>query len=193
MYSCHLFLNSSPSVRYILFLSFIVPIFAWNIPLISLNFLEESAAAAAKSLQLCPTVPPHRWQPTRLLRLWDSPGKNTGVGCHFHLQSFPLGCFPLFLCIDHWGRLSYLSLLFFGTLHSNGNYLSSSPVPFTSLLFPAICNTSSDNHFAFLRFFFLGKVLIIASCTMSWTTVHSSSGTLSIRSNHLNLFLTSSV
>ena len=28
--------------------------------------------------------------------------------------------FPLFLCIDHWGKLSYLSLLFFGTLHSNG-------------------------------------------------------------------------
>ena len=25
---------------------------------------------------------PHRWQPTRLPRLWDSPGKNTGVGCH---------------------------------------------------------------------------------------------------------------
>ena len=30
---------------------------------------------------------------------------------------FPFCCFPLFLCIDHWGRLSYLSLLFFGTLH----------------------------------------------------------------------------
>ena len=29
---------------------------------------------------------PHRWQPTRLPRLWDSPGKNTGVGCHFLLQ-----------------------------------------------------------------------------------------------------------
>ena len=28
----------------------------------------------------------HRWQPTRLLRPWDSPGKNTGVGCHFLLQ-----------------------------------------------------------------------------------------------------------
>ena len=26
---------------------------------------------------------PHRRQPTRLLRPWDSPGKNTGVGCHF--------------------------------------------------------------------------------------------------------------
>ena len=29
---------------------------------------------------------PHRWQPTRPCRLWDSPGKNTGVGCHFFLQ-----------------------------------------------------------------------------------------------------------
>ena len=29
---------------------------------------------------------PHRWQPTRLPHLWDSPGKNTGVGCHFLLQ-----------------------------------------------------------------------------------------------------------
>ena len=32
------------------------------------------------------SVPPHRWQPTRLSRPWDSPGKNTGVGCHFLLQ-----------------------------------------------------------------------------------------------------------
>ena len=81
-----------------------------------------AAAAAAKSLQSCPTlwdpidrsppgspVPgilqartslllllshsvvsdsvwPHRRQPTRLPRPWDSPGKNTGVGCHFLLQ-----------------------------------------------------------------------------------------------------------
>ena len=29
---------------------------------------------------------PHRWQPTRLPRPGDSPGKNTGVGCHFLLQ-----------------------------------------------------------------------------------------------------------
>ena len=45
-----------------------------------------AAAAAAKSLQSCPTVRPHRWQPTRLPRPWDSPGKSTGVGCHFLLQ-----------------------------------------------------------------------------------------------------------
>ena len=32
------------------------------------------------------SVRPHRWQPTRLPRPWDSPGRNTGVGCHFLLQ-----------------------------------------------------------------------------------------------------------
>ena len=45
------------------------------------------AAAAAKSLQLCLTlVRPHRRQPARLPCPWDSPGKNTGVGCRFLLQ-----------------------------------------------------------------------------------------------------------
>ena len=46
----------------------------------------DAAAAAAASLQSCPTVRPHRGQPTRLRRPWDSPGKNTGVACHFLLQ-----------------------------------------------------------------------------------------------------------
>ena len=32
------------------------------------------------------SVRPHRRQPTRLPCPWDSPGKNTGVGCHFRLQ-----------------------------------------------------------------------------------------------------------
>ena len=32
------------------------------------------------------SVRPHRRQPTRLPLPWDSPGKNTGVGCHFLLQ-----------------------------------------------------------------------------------------------------------
>ena len=60
---------------------------------------------------------------------------------------FPILLFPLFTCTDHWGRLFYLSLLFFGTLHSNG-YI----VPFLlcfSLLFTAICKASSDSHFLF--------------------------------------------
>ena len=32
------------------------------------------------------SVRPHRRKPTRLPHPWDSPGKNTGVGCHFLLQ-----------------------------------------------------------------------------------------------------------
>ena len=42
VYSCHLFLISSVSVRSITFLSFIEPIFAWNVPLVSLIFLKTS-------------------------------------------------------------------------------------------------------------------------------------------------------
>ena len=48
--------------------------------------LSIGYSAAAKSLQSCPTLQPHRWQPTRLHHPLDSPGKNTGVGCHFLLQ-----------------------------------------------------------------------------------------------------------
>ena len=45
------------------------------------------AAAAAKLLQLCPTLCDSVGrQPTRPPRPWDSPGKNTGVGYHFLLQ-----------------------------------------------------------------------------------------------------------
>ena len=78
VYSCYLFLISSASLRSMPFVSFIVPIFAWNVPLVSLIILKRSLV-------------------------------------------FTFYSFPLFLCIDHWGSLSYLSLLFFGTLHSNGN------------------------------------------------------------------------
>ena len=98
--------------------------------------------------------------------------------------------FLYFFCIDCWGRFSYLSLLFFGTLDSNGYIFPFLLCLSFSLLFSAICKASSDNHFAFLHFFFLGMVLITASCTMSWTSIHSSSGTLSTRSNPLSLLLT---
>ena len=192
LYSCYLFLISSASLRSIPFLCFIVPIFAWNIPLVSLIFLKRYLV-------------------------------------------FLILFFPLFLCIDHWGRLSYLSLLFFGTLNSNryetqvcslgredplvkemaahfstlawkipwteepgrlqftGSHrirhnwvtslslsLSFSPLPLASVLYSALFKASSDNPFClFLYFFFpLGMVLITASCTMSWTSIHSSSGTL---------------
>ena len=44
------------------------------------------AAAAAKSLQLCPTLCDPRDSSPPGSRPWDSPGKNTRVGCHFLLQ-----------------------------------------------------------------------------------------------------------
>ena len=46
----------------------------------SLLLLLLSHFSRARLLQ------PHRQQPTRLPHPWDSPGKNTGVGCHFLLQ-----------------------------------------------------------------------------------------------------------
>ena len=77
LYSYQLFFISSTSVSSILFLSLIVPIFAWNIPLVSLIFLKRSLV-------------------------------------------FPILLFSSIFCIVHWGSLSSLYLLFFGTLHSDG-------------------------------------------------------------------------
>ena len=44
------------------------------------SFLPLVASVMSDSMR------PHRRKPTRLPRPWDSPGKNTGVGCHFPLQ-----------------------------------------------------------------------------------------------------------
>ena len=55
----------------------------------SLNLGRTSilpAAAAAKSLQSCPTLCDPIEAAHQAPRPWDSPGKNTGVGCHFLLQ-----------------------------------------------------------------------------------------------------------
>ena len=56
-----------------------------------INFLQHQThsyhAAAAVASVVSDSVRPHRRQPTRLLCPWYSPVKNTGVGCHFLLQS----------------------------------------------------------------------------------------------------------
>ena len=49
------------------------------------NSIATAAAPAVASV-VSDSVRPYRRQPTRLPRPWDSPGKNTGVGCHFLLQ-----------------------------------------------------------------------------------------------------------
>ena len=51
------------------------------------------------------------------------------------------------------------------------------------LFFPQLSVVASDNHFAFLHFFFFRMILVTASCTMLQISVHSSSGTLSTRFN----------
>ena len=136
VYSCHLFLVSSASVRSMPFLTFIEPIFAWNVPLVSLIFLK--------------------WSLVLPILLFSS------IALHWSLRK---------------AFLSLLAILWNSVF--KWVYLSFSPLPLASLLFTAICKASSDSHFPFLHFFFLGMVLIPASCTMSWTSVHSSSGTLS--------------
>ena len=90
------------------------------------NFLEEisslshsvvflyffaliTVAAAAKSLQSCQTL----CDP-----IDAAPQSPPSLG--FSRQEYGSGA-PLPSLIDRWGRLSYLSWLFFGTLHSNGN------------------------------------------------------------------------
>ena len=148
VYSCHLFLISFASVRSIPFLFFIVTIFAWNVPLVSL-IMKRSLVFSSL--------------------LFSS------ISLHWSLRKAFLSLLAiLWNSVFRWVYLSFFHL------------------SFTSL-FSAICKAYSDNHFALLNFFFLGMVLITASCTMSQTSVHSSSGTLSIRSISLNLFVTSIV
>ena len=64
-------------------------------------------------VQSCLTLRPHGLQPARLLCPWDSPGKNTGVGCHALLQGiFPTQgsnpgiphCRLILHCLSHEGR-----------------------------------------------------------------------------------------
>ena len=92
-----------------------------------------------------------------------------------------------FALITKEGFLSLLAILWNSTFR--WVYFSFSSLPLASLLLSAIYMASSDNHFAFLHFFFLRMVLITASCAISWTSTHSSSGTLSIRSNLIWIYL----
>ena len=69
----------------------------------------------------------------------------------------------------HWSlKKAFLSL--FAILWNSAFrwiYLSFTPLPLASLLSSVIYKVFSDNHFVFLHFFFLGIILITASCTMS--------------------------
>ena len=78
---------------YFSFLSFIVKFSLSTIagrptvlPVLGIEGGTGLKAATAVTSVVSDSVRPHRRQPTRLPCPWDSPGKNTGVGCHFLLQ-----------------------------------------------------------------------------------------------------------
>ena len=64
----------------------------------------HNLAGEIRACMLSRSVTSDCLQPARLLCLWDSPGKNTGVGCHFLLQGIFLiqGLNPCLLCLLHW-------------------------------------------------------------------------------------------
>ena len=102
VYSCHLLLISSASVRSMPFLPFIEPTFVWNVPLVSLIFLKR------------PLIFP--------ILLFSS------ISLHWSLRKALL-----------------LSLLFFGTLHSNGYIF---PFLLCFLQFPFIWYTTCEHRSA---------------------------------------------
>ena len=57
-----------------------------SIPFWNTNCVEDNGTLIKQDIHHHDSVWPHGWQQTRLCRPWDSPGKNTGVGCHFLLQ-----------------------------------------------------------------------------------------------------------
>ena len=108
------------------------------------------------------------------------------------ISSLSILLFPLFLCTDHWGRLSYLSLLFFGTLHSN-RYIFPFLLYFSLLFFSQLFVRPPQT--AILLFFISFSwgwswSLSPVQCHKPPSIVHQ---IMSIRSSPLNLFLTSTV
>ena len=57
---------------------------------VSAGLVPSRGCVCVSVIQLCPTLQPHGLQPARLLCAWDSPGKNTGAGCHSLLQGILL-------------------------------------------------------------------------------------------------------
>ena len=68
------------------------------------DMTEQLNSNNAKSLQSCLTLCDPWTEPSRSFCAWDSPGKNTGVGCHALLQGIfrTQGWNPHLSCLQHW-------------------------------------------------------------------------------------------
>ena len=103
--------------------------------------------------------------------------------------------FPILCVFSHCSlKKAYLSLL---AIPWSSAFSWVASFPFSSIFhFPSFFSYLESllrQHLAFLHFFFMGVVLVTTSCTVLWISICSSSGTLSTRSNPLNLFVTSTV
>ena len=132
VYSCHLFLIFAASVRSIPFLSFIEPVFAWNVPLVSPIFLKRSSVSHFIVFPI-------------------------SLNCSFKKAFLSLvGILSLDLCIQLGISLPFLgkemAIPSMGSQRVGHDWETSlSLFPFSSLLFSAICKapqtTSWNNHF----------------------------------------------
>ena len=139
------------------------------------------------------SVRPHRRQPTRLPRPWDSPGKNTAVGCHFLLrcmkvkserevaQSCPTLSDPMDCSLPgssfhgifqarvlEWGATQYPLNICFSSISNHSAILLGSPESMTG---------NTHNFFSYFFILYQDSMSYIMSCTMSVekaTAPHSS-------------------
>ena len=110
------------------------------------------------------SVRPHRRQPTRLHRPWDSPGKNSGVGCHFLLQCMKVK-------VKSLSRVRLLATPCTAAYQappsmgfSSQEYWSGMPLPSLSLIL-AYLNDSSTAFTTYLPFYWIFPSLyFLLSC-----------------------------
>ena len=114
------------------------------------SLLILAVAAAAVASVMSDSMRPHRRQPTRLPHPWDSPGKNTGVGCHFLLQcmkvksesevaqsclSYPMDCSPpgssvhgIFQArVLEWGAIAFSTIALYEPPNFHDSLISYDP------------------------------------------------------------------
>ena len=95
-------------------------------------YVMSSNSCSSKCSVICDCLQPHGLLPTRLLCPWDSPGKNTGVGCHSLLQRiFPtqvlnlslLHCRQILYCLSYRQVSYFMSRVFNCTQRNRENYV----------------------------------------------------------------------
>ena len=120
---------------------------------------------------------PHRWQPTRIPHPWDSPGKNTGVGCHCLLQ-----CMKGKVKVKLLSRVRLLatpSMGFSRREYWSGVLLSSSKMPLGPFILSQMARFQSFYGSIILHYIHLYHIFFIHSvihrhlgCDHNWAVIN---------------------